>query len=80
MRYEEWVKLLSDIEEKRRAMESSVTAHALLHKVEALMRSEEVPPELADRLDMLLIELTDASRDVCTNTKCPYYGKRCKMR
>ncbi len=37
-------------------------------------------PEIIDRLDDLLVALTEASRDVCTNTKCPYYSKKCKMR
>jgi len=37
-------------------------------------------PEIIDRLDDLLVALTEASRDVCTNTKCPYYNKKCKMR
>ena len=36
--------------------------------------------DLLDRLDMLLVNLTEASRDVCTNTRCPHYGKKCKMR
>ena len=36
--------------------------------------------ELIDRLDILLLNLTEASRDVCTNTRCPHYGKKCKMR
>lgn len=37
-------------------------------------------PEIIDRLDDLLVVLTEASRDVCTNTKCPHYSKKCKMR
>jgi citrate lyase beta subunit len=36
--------------------------------------------ELIDRLDHLLLGLTEASRDVCTNTRCPHYGSKCKMR
>jgi len=35
--------------------------------------------ELVDRLDILLLAVTEASRDVCTNTRCPYYGNKCKM-
>ncbi|ABK15214.1 MAG: hypothetical protein H5T42_01810 [Methanothrix sp.] len=77
---DEWLEVLSEIEEIARSSESSVAAHALLHRVEALAKREDVPPELEDRLDMLLIELTEAARDACTNTKCPHYGKRCKMR
>ncbi|MCX8206581.1 MAG: hypothetical protein N3G75_01950 [Methanothrix sp.] len=80
MRVEEWLEVLKELEGMVRSYESSVTAHALLHRVEALAGRDDVPPELEDRLDMLLMELTEASRDVCTNTKCPHYGKRCKMR
>lgn len=36
--------------------------------------------ELIDRLDVLLLAVTEASRDVCTNTRCPHYNKKCKMR
>ena len=37
--------------------------------------------ELVNRLDRLLIILTESSREnVCTNTKCPHYDKKCKMR
>ncbi len=36
--------------------------------------------DLLDRLDILLVNLTEASRDVCTNTRCPHYGKKCKIR
>lgn len=76
----EWLELLSELEAMARSSESSVTAHALLHRVEALAKRDDVPQELEDRLDMLLMELTESARDACTNTKCPHYGKRCKMR
>jgi len=48
----------------------------------ALARAEaaHAGTDLLDRLDMLLVNLTEASRDVCTNTRCPHYGKKCKMR
>jgi hypothetical protein len=48
----------------------------------ALAKAEgsHASPDLVDRLDSLLIVLTEASRDVCTNTKCPHYNKKCKMR
>lgn len=42
--------------------------------------ADNASPELIDRLDDLLISLTDASRDVCKNIKCPHYNKKCKMR
>jgi len=58
-------------------------ARILKEKVEvAMARAEaaELGGELIDRLDILLLNLTEASRDVCTNTRCPHYGKKCKMR
>jgi hypothetical protein len=60
--------------EKARALR--VTVEAALAEAEAT----SVHPEIIDRLDDLLIVLTEASRDVCTNTKCPHYDKKCKMR
>ena len=58
-------------------------AKALIDTVaEALSKAERnhASSELVDRLDRLLMTLTDASREVCTNTKCPHYSKKCKMR
>jgi hypothetical protein len=38
-------------------------------------------PQILSRLDHLLIVLTEAAREnVCTNTKCPHYSKKCRMR
>ncbi len=43
--------------------------------------TNSAPMELLMRLDELLLKLTEASREnVCTNTKCPYYNKKCRMR
>jgi hypothetical protein len=37
--------------------------------------------EIVDRLDMMLMTLTEAATEnVCTNTKCPHYDKKCRMR
>ena len=59
-------------------------ARNLKEKVEkALAEAESVcmGSELVNRLDRLLIILTESSREnVCTNTKCPYYDKKCRMR
>lgn len=58
-------------------------ARALRAETEAIMARAEAfgaGADLIDRLDLLLLNLTEASRDVCTNTRCPHYGKRCKMR
>lgn len=43
--------------------------------------ANSAPGELLNRLDSLLVNLTEASREnVCTNTKCPHYNKKCRMR
>ena len=58
-------------------------AKVLKEEAEVAMARAEAAglgPELIDRLDILLLNLTEASRDVCTNTRCPHYGKKCKMR
>jgi acetyl-CoA carboxylase alpha subunit len=58
-------------------------AKALKGTVEAALADVEATParrEIIDRLDNLLVVLTEASRDVCSNTRCPHYNKKCKMR
>lgn len=58
-------------------------ARALKRQVEnalAKAESEGIDSDIVDRLDDLLVALTEASRDVCANTKCPHYNKKCKMR
>ena len=48
----------------------------------ALARAESTctRADLVDRLDFLLLAITESSPDVCTNTRCPHYGNKCKMR
>ncbi|HSD58587.1 MAG TPA: hypothetical protein VLB04_10425 [Methanotrichaceae archaeon] len=60
--------------EKARALKK--IAEKALAEAESLHAS----PELIDRLDGLLMVLIEASRDVCTNTLCPQYNKKCRMR
>jgi hypothetical protein len=59
-------------------------ARALKEKVERALSSAESQSPDADiisRLDLLLIVLTQAAKEnVCTNTRCPHYDKKCKMR
>ncbi len=71
-------RLICDLESRAK----SENAKSLKREVEAaLSTADDASPELIDRLDMLLITLTEASREnVCTNTKCPHYNKKCKMR
>ena len=60
--------------EKAKALKDTVAE--ALSKAE----SDQASSDLIDRLDSLLMTLTEASREVCTNTKCPHYSKKCKMR
>jgi hypothetical protein len=58
-------------------------ARALKEEVERALdiaESAHCGSELINRLDALLLSATEASRDVCTNTKCPHYYNKCKMR
>jgi hypothetical protein len=69
--------------EDRAAYLKGEKARALKEKVAETMAMAEAAhsgAELIDRLDLLLLSLTEASRDVCANTRCPHYGKKCKMR
>jgi hypothetical protein len=69
--------------EDRAAYLKGEKARALKEKVAETMAVAEAAQsgaELIDRLDVLLLSLTEASRDVCTNTRCPHYNKKCKMR
>jgi endonuclease/exonuclease/phosphatase (EEP) superfamily protein YafD len=59
-------------------------ARDMLQKVaKALSEAEAASADasLIDRLDMMQMVLTQAAKEnVCTNTKCPHYSKKCKMR
>jgi hypothetical protein len=58
-------------------------ARTLKSRVEdAISRADSsAGDDILNRLDLLLISLTEASREsACTNAKCPHYGKKCKMR
>jgi hypothetical protein len=78
-----WEDIVSDLEAKARTVRAGQSAKYLKVRVEDVVASAEKDSSAAqvvDRLDHLLIVLTEASRDVCTNTKCPHYNKKCKMR
>jgi hypothetical protein len=61
-----------------------IQAHNMLQKVsKALSEAEGASADasLIDCLDMMQMALTEAAKEnVCTNTKCPHYNKKCKMR
>ncbi len=73
-------KSVSDLESRAK----SENAAALKKEVEEALHIAEAAgadPEIIDRLDGLIIILTEASREnVCTNTKCPHYNRKCRMR
>lgn len=73
-------KLVSDLESRARSENAAAMkkeAEDALHNAEAAGAA----PKIIDRLDDLIILLTEASREnVCTNTKCPHYNKKCRMR
>lgn len=76
---------LSKLEiEFARSRKEKMLAHDMLQKVaKALSQAEaaSVDPSLIDRLDVMQMVLTEAAKEnVCTNTKCPHYNKKCKMR
>lgn len=65
--------------ERMRAMELKGRVEKALSMAESANSSAD--PRTLSRLDHLLIVLTDAAKEnVCTNTKCPHYSKKCKMR
>ena len=59
-------------------------AGIMLQKVaKALSEAEAASADalLIDRLDNMQMVLTEAMKEnICTNTKCPHYSKKCKMR
>ncbi|OPY50343.1 MAG: hypothetical protein A4E48_01922 [Methanosaeta sp. PtaU1.Bin060] len=54
---------------------------AEVERLLAMAEAEAADSETVDRLDILLIRLTEAAKEnVCKNTRCPHYDKKCKMR
>ena len=80
-----WNALLKKLEaEAASALGERARAKKLKAEVEKLLamaEAEAADSETLDRLDMLLMRLTEALKEnVCANTKCPHYDKKCKMR
>ncbi len=80
----DWEKLANDLQAKALIVSAGESSKALKYEVEEAItkaESNHAPPDIIDRLDLLLLKLTEASRDnVCTNIKCPHYNKKCRMR
>lgn len=74
--------LVNELESKAASVQGKRMQTLELKKRVEIAMSEKraLPPELLERLDTLLINLTYAAREnVCTNARCPYYRK-CKMK
>jgi hypothetical protein len=64
--------------EKMRALELKARVERALLQAESDLSAD---PQETSRLDHLLMVLTEAAKEnVCTNTRCPHYSKKCKMR
>lgn len=54
--------------------------------LDLLRRTEQALEEaedccVIDRLELLLMGLMEATKEnICTNTRCPHYSRRCRMR
>ena len=80
-----WKELLQELEAEAAALrKESTRTRDLRRRAEQslqLAESASAEAEIINRLDFLLMGLTEAAKEnVCTNTKCPHYSKRCKMR
>ena len=80
----EWEKLVAELEAQALAIRTSESAKMLKSKVQEAMtlaESNSAPQGIIDRMDLLMLVLTESSREnVCTNIKCPHYDKKCRMR
>jgi len=80
-----WHKFVSDLEREAGSLHGDwMRTVALRDRVGEIVAGPEfrdLSPDLQERLDGLLVELTAQTREnVCTNEKCPHYNKSCKMR
>jgi len=86
MNVDELRTVVEELESSARSLDGEkMTAQELKRRSEEAMKEAESRPvefaTLIDRLDYLLIVLTERAKDnVCTNYKCPHYGRKCKMR
>jgi hypothetical protein len=80
----DWEKLVAELESQALAIRTSEGAKTLKFKVQEAITGAEsnyAPSCVINRLDFLMMTLTESSREnVCTNTRCPHYDKKCKMR
>jgi len=83
---ESWSAVADELEAEARGIKGEkMRALELKGKVEKALTLAESDSgadlQTTSRLDHLLLVLTEAAKEnVCTNTKCPHYSKKCKMR
>ena len=80
-----WNELVEQLEREASSLHGErMRAMNLKQRVaEALGEAESssAAADIIDRLDLMLMTLTEAAKEnVCTNTKCPHYDKKCRMR
>jgi hypothetical protein len=80
-----WQKFVSDLEREFSSLQGdwmrSVELRDRIGEIVTGSDFPDLPPDLQGRLDLLHVELVALTREnVCTNERCPYYKKSCKMR
>ena len=80
-----WKSILEGLEGEAASLHGErMRTIALKQKVEqaiSVAESISANSEAVNRLDLMLMTLTEAVKEnVCTNTKCPHYDKKCRMR
>ena len=77
-------KMVTDLESRALAVRTSEAAKTLKSEFQEAItgaESSSAPSSIIDRLDLLMLFLTESSREnVCTNTRCPHFDKKCRMR
>ncbi len=80
-----WNDILADFEKEfASARKEKMHAAKMLREVGLYLAQAErtdAGADVIDRLDLMNMALTQAAKEnVCSNTKCPHYNKKCKMR
>jgi hypothetical protein len=80
-----WRKIVSDLEREFFSLHGewmrSLELRDKIGEIASGPEFRDISPDLQERLDSLLVELTALTREnVCTNEKSPHYNKSCKMR
>jgi hypothetical protein len=80
----DWAREVGDLEFKARSNLGKMEALRLKKEAEealAMAELEHANAEVQDRLDLLILDLTEKAREsACTNQNCPHRGDKCRMR